>query len=268
MYIRPVSDIHNEFSVFDLPVTAVDGKAVLVLAGDIGIAKRGSTTLTPFLKAVAHRYTDVVYIPGNHEYYNGGSLLRTDAKLEAICQPFPNVHYMNRKSKVINGVRFIGAALWTDFKRGDPMVILEAEAKMNDYKVIRTGTAADPYRRKIRASDIIGVHLDHRKFIEDELKAAKLAGEKVVVFTHHGPSLMSRPRGMRQSAVDYAYYNDCGLEELMFEYEPLVWVHGHSHYPVDYMMGNTRVVSNPRGYSDFSDTDQGLGFLGDLTIEL
>lgn len=268
MFIRPVSDIHNEFSLFNLPATEVDSQAVLVLAGDIAIGKRGESTLAPFLDAVHDRYTDVVYIPGNHEYYGDGSLLRTDAKLEAVCKRYPNVHYMNRKSMLIRGVRFIGATLWTDFKRGDPMVMMTAHESMNDFNQIRTGTVAEPYRRTIRPVDIIGINLDHRQFIEHELKQAKLAGEKVVVFTHHGPSVMSRPPDIRTGLLDYAYYNDCGLEELMLDYEPLVWVHGHSHFPVDYMIGNTRVVSNPRGYCRNPDGHEGLGFIGDLTIEL
>lgn len=268
MFIRPVSDIHNEFSVFNLPPTGVDSMATLVLAGDIAVAKRGLSTLTPFLDAVADRFTDVVYIPGNHEYYNDGSLLRTDAKLEAICKTYPNVHYMNRKTMLINGVRFIGATLWTDFKKGDPLVIMTAHESMNDYNCIRTGTYAEPYRRAIRPVDIIGLNLDHRGFIEHALKEAKMAGEKVVVFTHHSPSIMSRSPDIRPGLLDYAYYNDCGLEELMLDYEPAVWVHGHSHHPVDYMIGNTRVVSNPRGYSYNKDTDEGLGFIGSLTIEL
>jgi predicted phosphodiesterase len=268
MFIRPVSDIHNEFSLFNLPATEVDDKAVLVLAGDIAVAKRGETTLAPFLDAVAHRYIAVVYIPGNHEYYNDGSLLRTDDKLRAICERYPNVHYMNRKSMLIEGVRFIGATLWTDFHKGDPLVIMTAHESMNDYECIRTGSFAEPYRRAIRPVDIIGLNLDHRHFITHELKEAKLAGEKVVVFTHHSPSFMSRSPNIKPGPLDYAYYNDCGLEELMLDYEPLVWIHGHSHFPVDYMIGNTRVVSNPRGYSYHKDNDEGLGFVGDLVIEL
>jgi hypothetical protein len=27
-----------------------------------------------------------------------------------------------------------------------------------------------------------------------------------------------------------------------------LWVHGHMHNPSDYMIGDTRVVCNPRGY--------------------
>jgi hypothetical protein len=34
-------------------------------------------------------------------------------------------------------------------------------------------------------------------------------------------------------------------------YRPQIklWTHGHTHEPFDYMIGTTRVVCNPRGYS-------------------
>lgn len=266
MFIRPASDLHNEFSTFKLPSLETDSRSVLLLAGDIGLAKVQST-LTPFLDSVTDRFTDVLYIPGNHEYYHDGSLIRVDVKLEEICRRYLNVHYLNRKTIKIGNVRFIGATLWTDMNNGDPMVIMTAQEQMNDYRRIRTGTLAEPYRRKIRPVDTLGLNIDHRHFIKTELEKARENGEKVVVMTHHSPSFLSRPQGMRHGLLDYAYYN-CGLESLIEEYRPAVWVHGHSHYPADYMIGNTRIVSNPRGYSYGSEQDEGLGFLPNLVIEL
>lgn len=33
------------------------------------------------------------------------------------------------------------------------------------------------------------------------------------------------------------------------EYQPTVWIHGHIHEPSnDYLLGKTRVLSNPYGY--------------------
>ena len=30
-----------------------------------------------------------------------------------------------------------------------------------------------------------------------------------------------------------------------------LWVHGHTHHNVDYMLGSTRVITNQRGYTGF-----------------
>lgn len=269
MFIRPISDIHNEFSIYNLPPAETDSKAVLILAGDIALADSVNSTLVPFLDSVTDRFTDILYIPGNHEFYHS-SLARGDDKLEAACKRYSNVHYMNKKAMSINGTFFIGATLWTDYNRGDPMARMAAENAMNDFKVIRTGPKGAPYQRKTRAIDFMALNNDHRLFIEQELKFAEHAGQpkgKVVVFTHHGPSFMSRDPQYNE-VLDYAYYNSYGLEDLMLDYEPAVWIHGHSHYPVDYMIGNTRVVSNPRGYSKNPNGYESLDFRELFTIEL
>ena len=38
------------------------------------------------------------------------------------------------------------------------------------------------------------------------------------------------------------------LEGLIEEYQPILWIHGHTHDPFDYELFATRVVCNPRGY--------------------
>lgn len=265
-FIRPLSDIHNEFSVFDLPVTEFDSRAVLVLAGDIGLAKSGSS-LENFLDSVTERFTDILYIPGNHEYYRG-SFQRTEGKLMDLCNRYLNVHYMNKKTMFIDGIRYIGATLWTDFNGANPMAMLAAEEAMSDYKVIRTGPKSNPYQRPLRPVDLIGVNMEHRAFIETELRKAKDKAEKVVVFTHHGPSFASRTDAYPPGLLDYAYYNTCKLEDLIYEYEPLLWVHGHSHHPVDIMMGNTRILNNSRGYSNHPAQAESSDFRELLVVTL
>jgi hypothetical protein len=39
------------------------------------------------------------------------------------------------------------------------------------------------------------------------------------------------------------------LEEFILDHPQIrLWTHGHMHDPSDYMIGETRVVCNPRGY--------------------
>ena len=272
--IRPISDIHNEFSVYNLPVLETDARSALLLAGDICVAE-SSSTLTLFLDAHADRFQDVLFIPGNHEYYHG-SLRRVDDKLGEICSRYENVHYMNRRAETFNGVRYICATLWTDYRGGDPMVMMAAQGQMNDYVQIRTGPPGFPYQRPLKAIDILPLHRDHRFFIEEELKRGnedRAAGKcnSVVVMTHHSMSFQSRPpqevANFRHGPLDYAYYN-VGMEDMIEKYEPDVIVHGHSHFPVDMMLGKTRLVSNPRGYSKTPDGYESLDFRSSFVIEL
>jgi hypothetical protein len=41
------------------------------------------------------------------------------------------------------------------------------------------------------------------------------------------------------------------MEDVISAGWPAVWIHGHTHYHVDYHIFGTRVLSNPRGYKGF-----------------
>ena len=44
------------------------------------------------------------------------------------------------------------------------------------------------------------------------------------------------------------YHTD--LSEFILDHPEIVlWTHGHTHEPFDYMIGTTRIVCNPRGYA-------------------
>lgn len=69
-----------------------------------------------------------------------------------------------------------------------------------------------------------------------------------VVVMHHAPSLRSLSlQHSNNRALDPAYASD--LENLMVGASaPELWLHGHIHDSKDYVAGNTRIVSNPKGY--------------------
>lgn len=53
----------------------------------------------------------VVYVPGNHEYYD-----RDISFVRRLKEQAPdNVRVLDNDNVVIGGVRFLGRALWTDF---------------------------------------------------------------------------------------------------------------------------------------------------------
>ena len=104
MKIHILSDIHTEFSDFDPPETDAD---VVVLAGDIGVGSGG-------IQWAERRYpkVPVIYVPGNHEFY-GRDVRDTDRLFEAASA---NIHVLSDSTHEFDGVRFLGATLWTDFK--------------------------------------------------------------------------------------------------------------------------------------------------------
>ena len=56
----------------------------------------------------------VLFVPGNHEFYNGERTRTLKALREAAVGT--NVHLLDRDEVVLNGVRFLGTTLWTDFE--------------------------------------------------------------------------------------------------------------------------------------------------------
>jgi hypothetical protein len=42
------------------------------------------------------------------------------------------------------------------------------------------------------------------------------------------------------------------LSEFILDHPQIkLWTHGHTHEPFDYMIGDTRIVCNPRGYINY-----------------
>ena len=268
MKIRIISDVHAEFSdgEFALPVHENEKDTVLIVAGDLGVAKR-SSTYTSILKEMTDRFRDVIYINGNHEFYHT-SLLRGTAQIsrsiEANLGTFPeNLHYNDQYVTVVDDVVFICATLWTDMNDCNPLCMNQAQSEMNDYKIIRMGPSpASPYLWKLRPIHTVGVHNRDKFFIKEMLRQHQ--DKKCVVVTHHAPSYQSiAPAyvGGNSGAYTSEFYHPYDDVDIM----PLVHIHGHVHDSFDYDLGGTRIICNPRGYYP---TDLNPNFDPNLVIDL
>ena len=233
MKIRVLSDLHLEFGDFAPPAVEAE---VVVLAGDINVKSRGVAWA-----AARFPNSQVVYVPGNHEYY-GGELTRTLSKMKAAAQG-TNVHVLDRESVVIGGVRFLGATLWTDYRLtgNQPLAEWDAAQTLYDFKAIR-----DEKFSKVRPPRILTEHVKSRRFLEDAL-GESFDGPTVVV-SHHGPTELSihERYKSRTDHLNSAYASR--LDGLMGLAK--FWFHGHVHDSFDYDVYGTRVVCNPRGYSN------------------
>lgn len=249
MFLRVMSDLHNEFTPHEIPVSRCDVDSVLILAGDIDIGVRAAD----YALQHADRFLAVLLVLGNHEYYKGQSLVRLPAKVREriAASGRDNVHLLNASEVEIGGVRFAGATLWTDFRSlgDDPrLAALEAEQKLTDYKrnVMRTGTARAPYARQVKPRDTAQLHSAHRAYLFERCAAARAEGVPIVVVTHHLPAVEVVAEHYRGDALQPAYASDLG--DLIRERGPDLWVFGHQHESVDMTLGCTRLIANPRGY--------------------
>ncbi|QPC91612.1 metallophosphoesterase [Mesorhizobium sp. INR15] len=239
MKIWLFSDLHLEYADLRQPMAIPDAD-VCVVAGDL--CRAPANGVFWLAKNVAHAMP-CIYVAGNHEHYRGSIKEGLEDGLSA-AEGFPDVHFLENGSVVIDGVRFIGATLWTDYRiEGHPEVAMyHARERMNDYKQI--AKQRNPWQRFVPEA-AFRMHQDSRRFIDTALKADRIA---TVVVTHHLPHTKSIPSRFKGDLLNAAYASD--LTEIIESGHPTLWVHGHTHDSCDYIVGSTRIVCNPRGYDD------------------
>ena len=229
MLIRYGSDYHLEFGPLAKDPEPAD---VLILAGDIDVKARMG-----WINEQGKRFGAVIYVPGNHEYYRG-SLDTTFRKMKEAAAP--NVHVLNNSSVEINGQWFHGSTMWTDVNKYDPLIAMQVGQSLNDFHVIRYGGAAG-YERPFN------IHLWQRlnraavEWLANEIKPGS------VVITHHAPHKKTDvERYGANNPVNHLYGSD--MTRIIDELKPAVWHHGHLHESFDFMVADTRILANPRGY--------------------
>ena len=108
MRLHILSDLHLEHASFEMPSIDSD---VLLLAGDIHAPGRRAMTWAASDSVAKKR--PVVFVAGNHEFYDSRYQVERST-MEHAAQSM-GVHYLDHATVVIDGVRFIGCTLWTDF---------------------------------------------------------------------------------------------------------------------------------------------------------
>ena len=270
MKIQLLSDLHLEVHPNFRPQPAA-GADVLVLAGDIGSYQKGSQLAdSDFgLERFSPRHgwpTPVLFLPGNHEY----DMLDFDlahARLRDTCERLGMV-WLEREVVFLQGVRFVGTTLWTDFDAlgpaagqpgatiGQQLVAREKAFRAANYYLRTTGStrAGQP----LLAQQVRELALECRDWLQQAL-AIPYAGTTVAV-THFAPSLRSAdPRyGLTPGTAGFCN----AWDELLGGAD--LWLHGHLHAPSDYRLGRCRVGANPMGYARKNEQ---LGFQPGLVID-
>lgn len=260
MRLHILSDIHIEArrpptrlkgqqarrATYSPSVTDAD---VVVLAGDVH-SKGGGVAWAK----QAFPLCQVVYVPGNHEFWSG-NVQRTVEKMKAEAAG-SNVHVLQRDVLVLDGVRFLGTTGWTDFRgTGNmPAAMWDAQQIMRDYKRIRH---REGYLRW-RPQDAQNEAALNRTWLREQLATASPG--KTVVVTHHALCMASVRPTDKNPHLDASYGNR--WEDLFGEHVALA-VHGHTHHAADYEVYGTRVLCNPVGHAGES-----TGFDPGLMIEV
>lgn len=249
MKLQILSDVHNEFVRGSaagaslkwrgtIPLTDAD---VIVLAGDIDLGLEGIRwAMTEALRLGK----PIIYVAGNHEYY-GFEYLALTKDMRRISEG-SLVHFLEQDEWLYQGVRFLGATLWTDYCI-DPatpqrVAMMSCQHGINDHRLIRIEERGQEVG--FTPSHALEIHRKSRKWLSAKL-AERFDGETVVV-THHGPSPLCQHPKYSVSPVSAAFHSD--LDDLMTD-QVTLWVYGHTHSSLDARVRTTRLVSNQFGYA-------------------
>lgn len=264
MRIRLLSDLHEEFrhrlGPMELPAVAAD---VTVLAGDIG----NGTDLVEVALRPCFDGTVKILVPGNHEFYDlelepARRALReavTTAMRDPAVRARGALHLLDDDCVVVDGVRFVGGTLWTDYllhgEEGREAAVEGALRFVTDHRLVRRegGLPFTP-------EDSVALHHATRAFLEDVL--AQAHDGPTVVVTHHAPHPDSVAERFAGNAINPAFVSD--LSALMGR--SALWLHGHTHDGFDYTVRGTRVVANPAGYRRKTPAGQ-AGMVGGFVFE-
>ncbi|WP_226822070.1 metallophosphoesterase [Acidithiobacillus ferridurans] len=248
MRIAYASDLHLEFDA-SITLTGLSTPAgdpavdALVLAGDVDTMPE---YYAEFLRKLRLAYAgSVIFVLGNHEYYNGVFPDDRQKYREAIAHDRHAV-LLENESIIIQGVRFLGATLWTDFAGGEQM--RDCQRMMSDFEVIHDGVSTlQGHSGSITPELILKVHRDSIAWLDDQFTNHPHEGPTVVI-THHAPSYQSQHPRFAGSPISGGFCSN--QEHRIQRWNPDIWIHGHVHDPMDYRIGRTRVLCNPWGYPD------------------
>jgi Icc-related predicted phosphoesterase len=239
MKIAYCSDLHLEFK--PLSLTSIDAD-VLVIAGDLVPLFYITYFNYPgpyyhikrFFDEVTKRYNNVIWVLGNHEFYDYN--LSRISEIKKIFLEYDNLFILDNETVTIDGVKFAGGTKWTNMNNSDPLTMLEAKNYMMDFRLITTG--AD--NKAFTSEQWLDLNKTFMLFINQHT-------DSDVVVTHHSPSFRTTLDIYKNEICANGYYCD-SLDEFILDSNFKLWLFGHQHGSNDIDIGSCKIRANARGY--------------------
>ena len=259
MKLRTYNDLHLDHysSVGKLwypPELPDDKDTILILAGDLWIGTRFIEYAGhSWISNVAPRFKQVLIVLGNHDYWPCNqdlTILRGAEKCNSMLQDFDiqNVKVLDcdtYQDPDHPDILFVGATLWTDMKKSDPLTMHNMSQFMAYDGKIAYETGEGGAWSRFTSEKWIRTHNRHRDYIK--LITEQNPDKKIVVITHHLPlETLGDPRYIG-NCDNYYYYSD--LSNIILDNKNIMlWLYGHSHFQKDTMMVHCRFINNAVGY--------------------
>lgn len=236
MIVQVQSDIHLEMPYNRFNLNINEDAEVLVFCGDVfnfTIVKHELTLLQKMFQTIK---VPVIFVNGNHDYYttNGESIQTIKDKYKKFFQN-TNVHMLDNESVTINGVKFIGSTLWSDFdgKDLDPIFTRDATRYLADFR----------YIKDFSLSACSNFNKIAREFLESELETGD---EPKFVVSHFVPTYNATAPKFLDDTMNPYFMSSC--DELISKAD--WWAFGHTHTSFDFYQDGCHLICNPLGYGD------------------
>lgn len=256
MNIWHISDLHfSEQQIAEaFSYGSVPNADIAVVVGDV--SDRMDDSLAWCAKVI-RPHMPVIYVPGNHDFYYA-DLTETSARARRQAVKL-GIYYLDSDTVYVGGVRFIGATFWSD---------LELDA-VEDGRLCPTKMSANLLRAR-KGSDYKKIYLDRRNslFATPEFTRALHFEQKryitrMLARKHNGPTVVATHFAIHEKSVNPLYRHTptshCYMsdqDQVIAQFSPTIWLHGHVHDCFEYDIHGTRVVCNPGGYAH----ESGNGF--------
>lgn len=258
-----LSDLHLESQSFRSQLPEGD---VLIVAGDLGHARCLDPSRTDkycveqrgriarFADAAVRNFDHVLLIAGNHDHYDGVF----EDTVDLMRRHLPGVTVLDNSATVIDGVRFFGSTLWSDFEGRSDTSMNGVRRRMGEYFFVKTRRHDAEGRQtlaKFRPEDALRAFETSREALQECL--SEKPEIPTVVITHHAPSRQGINPRFAGNGLDGAYVSDldhviAGLSNVPY------WVHGHTHIRRRYRIGDTVMLSNCRGFDEKDPSARGF----------
>lgn len=252
--LKYVSDIHLEFSDFPNEPFELNPQPdeILLVAGDTilavalqekrtdGLGRQMQRRFQKFLDE-ATKFKHVYIIAGNHEAYMGGDVASNKDMVNDFIdrRGYLNIQMVERQRfPLTEDTDLLAATLWTDMNKRDPLALQYVQNGLNDFRVC--------YYKGVpfTTTDAADIFDETLAWLKKELLDTS---KNYVVMTHHLPSFQGIDPLFKGDTLNFGYASE--LDDFILQNQHIThWITGHTHYNIDYLIGNTRMISNCRGY--------------------